>query len=580
MANAININTMKSHQNLAVALRRNDDKDRQPDMSNRVTKRRRAAGGPSLDRAGIESALAAGNIELAAKRAASALAAGHVDPLILNLAAWRKEEAGDYQGAHELLRRALTITPGDPLILGSVGALLRKQGYLDEALTVLDSVVAAAPQHSAAWLERGYVLDALRRDREATLSYETALAIDPNLSPALGKLADAAARRGDVATSERYAHRAFALNRGEPSAVFALALVAMEARDPAGAQSLLEPLLKTSLAAEDRTRSLTLLGDSLDRQNRTAEAFAAYKAAQRNFRETYAPLLEPNADRPSHRSFIETILAQVEATGPVPAIAAAPPVDGAADTHVFLLGYPRSGTTLIENVLASAASVVALEERDTLGDIDAALLANDGTMPPLDSLEPALLAQLRSSYWARVTELGGPLQGKVLVDMNPFNGIKLPILARLFPAARIVIMRRDPRDVLLSCFRVNFTPGAGAWAFSDLTEAALHYNALMRLIDCCRASLPLACHEVFYDRLVGDFVPTVRALADFIGLEWTDDFTRFDRTAKARGVRTASETQVRKGLYNGGGQWRRYADELAPILPVLAPWVERFGSDS
>ena len=79
---------------------------------------------------------------------------------------------------------------------------------------------------------------------------------------------------------------------------------------------------------------------------------------------------------------------------------------------------------------------------------------------------------------------------------------------------------------------------------------------------------------------VGDFVPAVRALVDFIEPEWTDDFTRFDRTAKAGGVGTASETQVRKGLYHGGGQWRRYADELAPIPPVLAPWVERFGSDS
>ncbi|MEO9133064.1 MAG: sulfotransferase, partial [Sphingomonas sp.] len=223
--------------------------------------------------------------------------------------------------------------------------------------------------------------------------------------------------------------------------------------------------------------------------------------------------------------------------------------------------------------------VVALEERDTLADVDAALLANDGTMPALDSLEPALVARLRSAYWARATELGGALEGKVLVDMNPFNGIKLPILARLFPDARIVIMRRDPRDVLLSCFRINFTPGAGAWAFSDLTEAAHHYNALMQLIDRCRANLPLAYHEVRYDQLVTDFVPTVRALANFIGLEWTDDFTRFDRTAKTRGVRTASEAQVRKGLYNGGGQWRRYADELAPALPILAPWIEHFGAE-
>ena len=75
---------------------------------------------------------------------------------------------------------------------------------------------------------------------------------------------------------------------------------------------------------------------------------------------------------------------------------------------------------------------------------------------------------------------------------------------------------------------------------------------------------------------IADFETTVRALAEFVGLEWTDDFHAFDRTARTRGVRTASATQVRKGLYDGGGRWRRYAGQLAPALPILQPWVERF----
>ena len=549
-------------------------------MSNRVLKPRRPSASPDLHRTRIERALAEGDVERAAKIAVSALAAGHADALTLNLAAWRKEEAGDFAGAHTLLKRALALSPGDVLILGSIAAVLRKQGHLEEALVILDSVVAAEPRHSAAWLERGYVLDALRRDTDAAASYEHALALDPGLAPALGKLADSAARRGDAAAAEAYAMRARALNPVEPSAVFATALLAIERKDGAAAEALLMPLLKDKLQGEDRTRTLTLLGDALDRQDRTTEAFAAYGRAQASFRETYGPLLRPQADRPSHRAFIERIMAQVESTGAQPHLAFAPPIAGAAATHVFLLGYPRSGTTLIENVLASAPGVVALEERDTLTDADAVLLANDGAMPMLDSLDPMLIERLRAAYWERVRQLGGAVEGKVLVDMNPFNGIKLPIIARLFPEAKIVIMRRDPRDIVLSCFRVNFTPGAGAWAFSDLAETARHYDALMRLIDRCRENLPLAYHEVRYDRLVTEFEATVSALAHFIGLEWTDEFKRFDRTAKARGVRTASETQVRKGLYNGGGQWRRYSDQLAPVLPILAPWVERFGSDS
>lgn len=526
----------------------------------------------------IEQALAKGDVEGAASLAERELSAGRVHPLVLNLAAWRREEAGDYSAAHSLLQRALVISPGDPAVLGSIGAVLRKQGFFNEALIALGQAIAAAPNHAAAWLERGYVLDAKRDHEGATASYTRALSIDPTLAPAFGKLSDAAARRGEAAVAEDFARRALALNPAEPSAVFALAVLAVEARDGARAEALLRPLLQTRLPSEDRTRSLTLLGDALDRLDRTEEAFDCYRAANASFREAYRDRLEPGPTRPSHRSFIDRIREQVMVTGPIGALPPEDVVPGAAATHVFLLGYPRSGTTLIENVLASADGVLALEERDTLVDVDAALLANDGAMPDLDVLDPSRLATLRAQYWQRVSSMAGSVEGRIFVDMNPFNGVKLPILARMFPAARFVIMRRDPRDVLLSCYRVNFTPGAAAWAFSDLEEAAHHYDSLMRLIDAARSNLPIASHEVFYADLVRDFEPTVRALAAFIGIPWTDAFNTFATTARKRGVRTASETQVRRGLYNGGGQWRRYADQLAPALPILAPWIERFGT--
>ncbi|MET0269588.1 MAG: sulfotransferase [Sphingomonas sp.] len=527
--------------------------------------------------AAITRALAEGDIAGAARMAETALAAGAADPMLLNLAAWAREEAGDFAGAHALLKRALALAPGDVMVLGGIGAVLRKEGRYEEALAVLDRVVSAEPRHAPAWLERGYTLDALRHEAPAAESYARAITIDPALAPAHGKLADGAARRGERSVAEAHAARALAIDPREPAATAALATLAIEARDGAAAEARLTHLLAGPLGADDRTRALTLLGDALDRQDRTAEAFARWGEAQACFAAAHAAMVGPTPGRPSHRDFIEAITAQVAAAPAMPPAPPAPPGAGAAATHVFLLGYPRSGTTLVENVLASAPGVTALEERDTLADADAALLANDGAMPPLDALDPGLLARLRAGYWRRVTAMAGDVAGRAFVDMNPFNGIKLPMIARLFPQARIVVMRRDPRDVVLSCYRINFTPSPAAYAFSDLAETARHYDAQMRLTALCMERLPLAFHELRYDRLVADFTPTVRALADFTGLEWTDAFHAFDRTAQARGVRTASATQVRRGLYDGGGQWRRYAGELAPVLPILAPWVERLG---
>jgi tetratricopeptide (TPR) repeat protein len=497
--------------------------------------------------------------------------------MILNLAAWRREEAGDYPGAHRLLQRALALAPGDVAVMGAIGAVLRKEDRLDEAMAVLDRVVAAEPRHAAAWLERGYTLDGLREERAATESYLRAVALDPNMAPALGKLADSAAKKGDKEAATAYAGRALAVDPREPTATYALATIEIEGGDAVEAEARLRALLSSPLKDDDRTRTLTLLGDALDRLDRPKEAFETYVRAQQNFRAIYEPILSPGPGRPSHRCFIETITAQVERSPPLLKPASPPPVPGAAGTHVFLLGYPRSGTTLVENILASAAGVLALEERDTLADIDRALVPNDGLMPDLDALDPALVMQLRTAYWGRVRNMAGDVAGRIFVDMNPFNGIKLPVIARLFPDARILIMRRDPRDVVLSCFRINFTPSPAAFAFSDLEETARHYDALMRLIELARERLPLAYHEVRYDRLVADFEPTVRAMAEFVGMEWTDDFRTFDKTAQKRGVRTASATQVRRGLYDGGGRWRRYAEQLAPVLPILAPWIDRFG---
>jgi Tfp pilus assembly protein PilF len=551
-------------------------------MSNRIEKAKRAKR-TALDparRARIEQALAQGDIQRAATEAEAALGAGQEDPMILNLAAWLREETGDYAGAHRLLKRALALSPGDVMVLGAIGAVLRKENRLDEALAVLDQVVAAEPRHSAAWLERGFTLEALRAEPEAVASYSRALALDPNLAPALGKLADIAAKRGDRAAARSQAERALAIDPANPAATFALASMEIEGREGAQAAARLRTLLTSTLKPDDRTRALTLLGDALDRQDRYGEAFDAYDRAQSNFRAAYSAVLAPRPGRPSHRAFIEAIAAQVERSAPLSSPPADPPVDGAAAGHVFLLGYPRSGTTLVENILASAPEVVALEERDTLADTDEVLVRNDGNMPDLDLLDPALLADLRVRYWARVRAMAGDVAGRVFVDMNPFNGIKLPIIARLFPGARILIMRRDPRDVVLSCYRINFTPSPATFAFSDLEETARHYDALMRLMELCRERLPLAVHEVWYHKLVSDFEPTVRALADFAGLRWTDDFHSFDRTARTRGVRTASAAQVRRGLYDGGGRWRRYEDRLAPALPILAPWVERFGFET
>ena len=220
---------------------------------------------------------------------------------------------------------------------------------------------------------------------------------------------------------------------------------------------------------------------------------------------------------------------------------------------------------------------MALEERPTLAATEAPFLAAPDGFARLGTLDRKGLEPYRAAYWSAVRDHGAEVFGKRFIDMNPMRGISLPIIARLFPAARIVVMRRDPRDVVWSCFRRHFAATPTGYALSDLTGAARHYAAMMTLMAACLDRLPIAAHILRYEDLVTDFDGTVDRLCAFTGMPWNEGMRRFDLTAARRGVTTASVRQVRLGLFDGRGQWRRYERHLAPILPILQPWVDRFG---
>ncbi len=168
--------------------------------------------------------------------------------------------------------------------------------------------------------------------------------------------------------------------------------------------------------------------------------------------------------------------------------------------------------------------------------------------------------------------------GKVLVDKAPAETASLPVISRLFPEARVLFAIRDPRDVTLSCFLSSFRMNALTYAFTDLAETAAAYDATMRLAEAFRRVSPLQLAEVRHEALVEDFEEGLGAVAGFLGIELHPAMADVAATARARIVRTPSAPQLRAGLTTTRlDRWRGYADQLAPVLPVLEPWVRRFG---
>ncbi|HEY0222899.1 MAG TPA: sulfotransferase, partial [Pseudolabrys sp.] len=161
---------------------------------------------------------------------------------------------------------------------------------------------------------------------------------------------------------------------------------------------------------------------------------------------------------------------------------------------------------------------------------------------------------------------------------QPLNTVKLPLIAKLFPNAKIIFALRDPRDVVFSCFRRHFKVNATMFEFLNLTDSARFYAAIMALAEVLRDKLPLNLFEHRYEDMVVDFETRVRAVCDFVGVPWNDSMKDFNKYAPAVDLRSPSATQVRKPLYSEAlAQWRRYEEQLAPIQPILRPWVEKFG---
>lgn len=493
-----------------------------------------------------------------------------------NTRAWQRIEQGDVAGAFELLLAALRIAPNDPPTLINLAGLLRAQGRLRDAVLTCDAAINASPDYPDAWLERGHVLATGGSNAAAIECYRRVIALEPANAAAHAALASFAARDGSHEPGRHHAEQALAIDPDNAVAAAALAAIMLENGEPASARDLLVPrLARASQSDADRALMYNLLGDAWARLGEAARAYDAYERSNQHF----AKSNEANvAGRQSHTEFVERVASEIAAMDPSGwKDSGHARLNNQADRHLFLLGHPRSGNTLVENIVASIAGVVALEERPTLVAADMEFLVKPKGLARLSALPGAEIDPFRRAYWDKVESSAPPVRGQTFLDMDPLKSIRLPLIARLFPEARVILMRRDPRDVVWSCFHTYFVLSNAAMDFTTLAATARHYDAVMRLTEAALARLPLHVHVVRYDRLVGDFEATTRAMCDFAGLPWSADLAKFDRTARKRGVSTASAAQVRKPLYDGTRQWEPYAAYLEEVMPILQPWIDRFG---
>jgi tetratricopeptide (TPR) repeat protein len=461
---------------------------------------------------------------------------------------------GEVAPAVDDYERALTLQPNAYSTWQSLGHALERLALYDKALAAFDRALALRPNHAESLIGRGDALNQLGRLSEALACYNQAIAIGGD-SEKKGRFARAIAlaQAGETDEARAELRRFTQRHENSGSAWRALSdLITFEAGDPAFAT--MESLLAGGAQAEGQAQALHFaLGKAYLDIGDSQRAFAHLNEGNRLKRRQLAYDADANSARMAAiaRTFPAEIFDRFAGAG---SRSAAP---------IFVVGMPRSGTTLIEQILASHPAVHAAGELPILPQIAAEI----GETPEgVESLTSERLAALGDAYVARV---GAPPAGKVrFIDKLPGNFANVGLIRLILPEARIIHSRRDPVDACLSCYTIDFQAAGLAFAY-DMTELGRYCRDYQALMAHWRtAAPPSRLLEVDYESVVDDLEGEARRMIAFLDLPWDPACLAFHQTK--RPVRTASLNQVRRPIYRSSvGRWRAHAAELAPLLQAL-----------
>ncbi|TAM93736.1 MAG: tetratricopeptide repeat protein, partial [Rhodanobacteraceae bacterium] len=332
------------------------------------------------------------------------------------------------------------------------------------------------------------------------------------------------------------------------------------------------------LVGDDENRASAAFGLAVacDRQSRYRDAWKALELAhamQVDIARQVAPELSAPDSQP---------LPMVNRSVDAGEYATWKPLTGpsARQSPVFVIGFPRSGTTLLEQMLDAHSDFRSMDERGYVYQL-IERMEHAGQRYPADlaNLSQADADQLRAVYWRLVSRVVPDLGERRLVDKNPLNMLCLPMILRLFPEARIILCVRHPCDVLLSCYMQSFRSPAFMVLCSSLERLARGYAEAFG--QCCR-HLEVFKPDVLrwrYESVVGGLEGEVARLGRYLGLGDASPMAGFAEHARAKQfISTPSYAQVTRPVHRGAvGRWEAYREHFEPMLPILRPWLERFG---
>jgi tetratricopeptide (TPR) repeat protein len=482
----------------------------------------------------------------------SALAPAH--PEVLRLRALVAQMRGHHDEAAKLLRRVIEARPYDALPWNNYGSALAETGDLDGSIAAFKQCAELAPQRAAPWFNLGRALDMAGRVDEAHEALTNALARDPAHVSARVTLARVLQFMGRIGEAEAEYRRVLAAHPDSPLAWFGLSTLRTARFSAEDTETISRVYGRDDLARDERIGAGFALAKALEDQERYAEAFAVLTAANATKRRTLF------WDARVFSQYVGDIVTAFDR----PAATSAPPERGRE--VIFVFGLPRSGSTLVEQILASHPDVNGANELEDLNLIIAGESRRRGRPFPfwVPQATPGDWERLGNTYLESTAKWRS--DRPIFTDKGLSNWTYVGALRAMLPGARFVNTRRDPVENCLACFRQSFARELGfTYDLAEMTAFWREYDRLMRI---WHKRYPGWIHDVVHERLIADPDTEIRALLEACGLPFDAQCLRFHEVE--RNVRTASAAQVRQPLRADTARTIRYGTLLDPLRAMLA----------
>jgi len=483
------------------------------------------------------------------------------------------QELDRHKEAITQYEQALAIKPDYIEARNNMGNALQELGLLKDAIVCFEQVLAFQPDFAEAHYNLGITLQELGRQKEAITQYEQALAIKPDYVDAYCNIGEIYEKLNQANKANIYLQKAFQI---QPNHTKSKILAAVLLKREGKYKEALEKLraishIKIGTKAEfiihyDIGELFDLINDSDSAMHHFTEANRIQSDRHEGVEDNKNIYLNQVENITEH--FTQEFVNSWHEIS----------IDNEDNSNVFLMGFPGSGTTLLDQILDSHPGIQVIEERPLITNIVEELSGFTGGYPAaLASLGRSDIHTLRKKYLTHTEKYIDKGSNSITIDKLPLNTIHIGLIYRLFPEAKIILALRHPYDVCLSNFMQKYKINRALENFFTIEDTAVLYDSVMGLWKKYVNLLPLDYIEVKYEYLVDDFELEVKRLLNFLEIDWDPLLLDYSNHAKNRVIQTPSYNQVTKPIYQTAKyRWQRYKEHIMPIMNRLEPHITYF----